>query len=55
MGDQQFNVDVVRKQFPALGQPQVFFDNAGGTQILGSVADSCVNKTIPAYLLTAAP
>ncbi|KAK2609790.1 hypothetical protein N8I77_003273 [Diaporthe amygdali] len=30
----------VRANFPALSQDQVFFDNAGGSQILGSVVDS---------------
>jgi selenocysteine lyase/cysteine desulfurase len=35
-----FDVQAVREQFPALKQPQVFLDNAGGSQILGDVADS---------------
>ncbi|KAF3769186.1 hypothetical protein M406DRAFT_92499 [Cryphonectria parasitica EP155] len=30
----------VRGSFPALGEKQVFFDNAGGSQILGTVIDS---------------
>lgn len=30
----------IRANFPALGQDQVFFDNAGGSQVLGSVIDS---------------
>lgn len=30
----------VRASFPALSQDLVFFDNAGGSQILGSVIDS---------------
>lgn len=29
-----------RAQFPTLAQPQVYFDNAGGSQILGAAADS---------------
>lgn len=35
-----FDVQAVREHFPALKQPQVFLDNAGGSQILGDVADS---------------
>jgi selenocysteine lyase/cysteine desulfurase len=35
-----FDVTEARKQFPALQQKQVFFDNAGGSQTLGSVIDS---------------
>lgn len=34
------NVTAVRHCFPALAQPQVFFDNAGGSQTLGAVIDS---------------
>lgn len=34
------DISTVREQFPALSQPQVYFDNAGGSQILGSAADS---------------
>ncbi|MGE5341069.1 MAG: cysteine desulfurase-like protein [Candidatus Omnitrophota bacterium] len=41
------NSDFVRKQFPALRGDWVFFDNAGGTQTLGRVADK-----IRDYLLT---
>jgi len=37
-----FDVQAVREHFPALKQPQVFLDNAGGSQILGDVADSYV-------------
>jgi len=37
-----FDVQGVREHFPALKQPQVFLDNAGGSQILGDVADSYV-------------
>ena len=34
------DIQATRKQFPALAQPQVYFDNAGGSQILGITADS---------------
>ncbi|KUJ11192.1 PLP-dependent transferase [Mollisia scopiformis] len=37
-----FDVASARERFPALKQPQVFFDNAGGSQTLGSVIDSIV-------------
>ena len=37
----------IRARFPALSQRQVFMDNAGGSQVLGSVIDS-----ITAYLRT---
>ncbi|KAF8855587.1 PLP-dependent transferase [Acephala macrosclerotiorum] len=40
-----FDVASARERFPALKQPQVYFDNAGGSQTLGSVIDS-----ISAYL-----
>jgi selenocysteine lyase/cysteine desulfurase len=37
----KFNSEAARRQFPALQtQKQVFFDNAGGSQILGSVVTS---------------
>ena len=38
-----FDVEAARKQFPALQNEknkQVFFDNAGGSQTLGSVISS---------------
>lgn len=35
-----FDVHAVRKQFPALGSSEIYFDNAGGTQTLGEVIDS---------------
>ncbi|KAE8447498.1 hypothetical protein EG329_010628 [Mollisiaceae sp. DMI_Dod_QoI] len=35
-----FDVTSARSRFPALKQPQVYFDNAGGSQTLGSVIDS---------------
>ncbi|KAF6833750.1 aminotransferase class-V [Colletotrichum plurivorum] len=34
------DIAAVRVQFPALAQDQVFFDNAGGSQTLGTVIDS---------------
>lgn len=33
------NLDFVRKQFPALASEWVFFDNAGGSQVVKQVAD----------------
>ncbi|OHF01078.1 aminotransferase class-V [Colletotrichum orchidophilum] len=36
----QIDIAAVRSKFPALGQDQVFFDNAGGSQTLGTVIDS---------------
>lgn len=36
----QFDVSAARSKFPALSQDQVFFDNAGGSQTLGTVVDS---------------
>lgn len=36
------DVQKVRAKFPALDKEQVFFDNAGGSQVLGSVVDSYV-------------
>jgi len=43
----KFNIDFVRKQFPALAGDWVFFDNAGGTQICRQAADRIYD-----YLLT---
>ncbi|KAK6212928.1 aminotransferase class-V [Colletotrichum tabaci] len=36
----QLDIAAVRAKFPALSQDQVFFDNAGGSQTLGTVIDS---------------
>ena len=36
----EFDIAAVRDQFPALRGQQVFFDNAGGSQTLGSVIES---------------
>lgn len=38
-----FDVAAVRKHFPALDQKQVYFDNAGGSQVLKEVIDSFVD------------
>jgi len=38
---QTFDIQTARKAFPALHQShQVYFDNAGGSQVLGTVASS---------------
>ncbi|RDL38565.1 PLP-dependent transferase [Venustampulla echinocandica] len=37
---ESFDITSARERFPALKQNQVFFDNAGGSQTLGSVIDS---------------
>ncbi|OQO11750.1 hypothetical protein B0A48_03477 [Cryoendolithus antarcticus] len=42
-----FDVNAVREHFPAVGKKQVYFDNAGGSQVLKSVVDSVSN-----YLLS---
>lgn len=35
------DIDAVRSQFPALASTdQIFFDNAGGSQILGTVVEA---------------
>lgn len=34
------DVAKIRSHFPALNQKQVFFDNAGGSQVLKEVIDS---------------
>ena len=38
----QFDVHAVRQHFPVLGENQVFFDNAGGSQCLREVIDSYI-------------
>jgi len=43
----QLDLDHVRKQFPALGDGWAYFDNAGGSQVLKSVAER-----VSDYLLT---
>ncbi|KAF5020340.1 hypothetical protein F66182_7646 [Fusarium sp. NRRL 66182] len=39
-----FSVEDARTQFPALARPQVFGDNAGGSQVLGTVAKRQLGK-----------
>lgn len=36
----EFDVASVRKHFPALDKKQIYFDNAGGSQVLKSVVDA---------------
>lgn len=43
------DVQKVRAKFPALSKEQVFFDNAGGSQVLGAVVDSYVQVLIYYY------
>ncbi|KAI9670192.1 MAG: hypothetical protein M1831_006404 [Alyxoria varia] len=38
--DASFDVETARKHFPSLRGEQVFFDNAGGTQVLNEVIES---------------
>ena len=47
------DVNIVRSQFPALSKEQVFFDNAGGSQILGTVVDSYVPMIASSWLALA--
>ena len=47
MASSNFDINAVRSQFPALQHKQVYFDNAGGSQILKSVVDE-----ISRYLLS---
>jgi selenocysteine lyase/cysteine desulfurase len=42
MAPETLNITEVRGSFPALSGDQVFFDNAGGSQTLATVADRCV-------------
>ena len=39
-----FDVKAVRDHFPALKEDQVYFDNAGGSQVLKEVIDSSVDN-----------
>lgn len=45
-----FDIASARERFPALQQPQVFFDNAGGSQTLGTVIDSLVSPRFPRHI-----
>lgn len=40
-----FDVQSAREHFPGLDSPQVYFDNAGGSQVLGEVVDSYDHST----------
>ena len=40
MATASYDVTSARKEFPALSERQVFFDNAGGSQTLGTVIES---------------
>ncbi|WZH39148.1 pyridoxal phosphate-dependent transferase [Fusarium acuminatum] len=48
-----FSIENVREQFPALAKPQIFGDNAGGSQVLGTVAKRQLNDfhSIAEYLI----
>jgi len=35
-----FDVAALRKHFPALDKEQIYFDNAGGSQVLQEVIDA---------------
>lgn len=49
------DVDHVRAQFPALGDNQwAYFDNAGGSQVLGSVADRVADYMLTSSVQTGA-
>ena len=37
-----FDIKAARDAFPALIKSQVFFDNAGGSQVLGSVVEKYI-------------
>ncbi|ORY65844.1 aminotransferase class-V [Pseudomassariella vexata] len=43
MTSSPMDISNTRSKFPALQQDQVFFDNAGGSQILGTVIESIAN------------
>lgn len=45
------DIQKVRSNFPALSKEQVFLDNAGGSQVLGTVIDSYVRSPIISCLL----
>jgi selenocysteine lyase/cysteine desulfurase len=42
MANTDLDMESVRARFPALGKQQVFFDNAGGSQILGTAIEAYV-------------
>ena len=45
MSSTKFNVQALRAKFPALQQDHIYLDNAGGSQILGTVVDALVSPT----------
>jgi selenocysteine lyase/cysteine desulfurase len=49
-----FSIEKARDRFPALKQDQVYLDNAGGSQALDTVIDSCsiLSAFPPSNLLT---
>ena len=47
----EFDVAAARSEFPALKSDQMFFDNAGGTQVLGTVINSYVIAHLPLGLI----
>jgi selenocysteine lyase/cysteine desulfurase len=46
MSSKTIDIQALRAKFPALAQSQVFLDNAGGSQILGAVADASVDNSL---------
>lgn len=42
-GQKEFSVADARNDFPALSSAQVYYDNAGGSQVLKPVIDSSVS------------
>ncbi|KAM0391885.1 hypothetical protein ACHAQC_006685 [Fusarium culmorum] len=50
MSSSSFSIENVRSQFPALAKRQIFGDNAGGSQVLGTVAKRQLNP-ITEYLI----
>lgn len=49
------DIQKVRANFPALDKEQVFFDNAGGSQVLGTVVDSYATFLSIDHLLSGVP
>lgn len=43
-GHKEFHIAEARNDFPALSGAQVYFDNAGGSQILKPVIDSSASS-----------
>ena len=55
--EQTFDVASARRQFPALNQKQTYLDNAGGSQVLGTVINSYVSAFLvrPSALVNIPP